>query len=741
MKVFEFERGLLSEKTMLCSARCPLQRLNKVLYILLGCSLCCSILFALISYRLESGVSTASVQSKIGRFPKLPLLINSRQQIVDNKRGLVKELEKEINVLKRELSYYQNAMYESGQKRAKKEQSVPCQSGFGIAKCQVLHVAIVCAGFKDSRRVVTLIKSMLFYRRQPLHFHFISDEAAHLVLKTLFETWKLQQVLVSFYDTEKLKSHIEWIPNRHYSGIFGLMKLVLTETLPSSLHQVVVLDTDVFFLADIAELWSLFHKFSKTEAIGLVENQSKWYLGKLFKNLKPWPALGRGFNTGVILMDLQKLRRLKWSHLWRLTAEKELMNLHHTHLADQDVINAALKDNPYLVYRLPCVWNIQLSDNTQSEQCYGDVSSLKLIHWNSPKKSSVEQKHVEYFRNMYLTFLQYDGNLLRRELFYCEIGGEKEDGQLHKSIPDNDPCHEYFAEQQRVRRVHLYFLDFDIEQVDSDVTLVAHSSMDRLQLVEALLKHWEGPVSLSLYLSDTEAQQFLRFSSRSHVFEKRKNVGVHLVYKDGDFYPVNYLRNVALQQAKTKFVFLTDIDFLPLPGLYEKLKRKAVTYNMKQKAIVIPAFETFQYKLDFPNSKSKLLELLDSGIISTFRYSVWPEGHRATNFHRWRSATKDYKIKWEKDFEPYVLLERENMPLYDPRFIGFGWNKVSHIMHLHALKYEFIVAADAFIVHMPHAPSFDLISYRFNKNYRGCLAKLKSDFATELEVKYAVKFS
>ena len=58
---------------------------------------------------------------------------------------------------------------------------------------QVLHVAIVCAGFKDSRRVVTLIKSMLFYRRQPLHFHFISDEAAHLVLKTLFETWKLQQ--------------------------------------------------------------------------------------------------------------------------------------------------------------------------------------------------------------------------------------------------------------------------------------------------------------------------------------------------------------------------------------------------------------------------------------------------------------------------------------------------------------------------------------------------------------------
>ena len=31
----------------------------------------------------------------------------------------------------------------------------------------------------------------------------------------------------------------------------------------------------------------------------------------------------------------------------------------------------------------------------------------------------MKNKHVEYFRNLYLTFLEYDGNLLRRELFGC----------------------------------------------------------------------------------------------------------------------------------------------------------------------------------------------------------------------------------------------------------------------------------------------------------------------------------
>lgn len=36
------------------------------------------------------------------------------------------------------------------------------------------------------------------------------------------------------------------------------------------------------------------------QVIGLVENQSDWYLGNLWKNHKPWPALGRGFNTGNV---------------------------------------------------------------------------------------------------------------------------------------------------------------------------------------------------------------------------------------------------------------------------------------------------------------------------------------------------------------------------------------------------------------------------------------------------------
>lgn len=312
--------------------------------------------------------------------------------------------------------------------------SSECGQQPAVEKCETIHVAIVCAGYNASRDVVTLVKSVLFHRRNPLHFHLIADAIAKQILATLFQTWMVPAVRIDFYDADELKSEVSWIPNKHYSGIYGLMKLVLTKTLPSNLERVIVLDTDITFATDIAELWAVFHKFKGQQVLGLVENQSDWYLGNLWKNHRPWPALGRGYNTGVILLLLDKLRKMKWEQMWRLTAERELMSMLSTSLADQDIFNAVIKQNPFLVYQLPCFWNVQLSDHTRSEQCYRDVSDLKVIHWNSPKKLRVKNKHVEFFRNLYLTFLEYDGNLLRRELFGCpseaDVNSENVSGTL-----------------------------------------------------------------------------------------------------------------------------------------------------------------------------------------------------------------------------------------------------------------------------------------------------------------------
>ncbi|KAG7215239.1 hypothetical protein INR49_022671 [Caranx melampygus] len=329
-----------------------------------------------------------------------------------------------------------------------------CPRSPTVQKCELIHVACVCAGHNASRDVVTLVKSVLFHRRNPLHFHFITDTVANRILSSLFQSWMVPSVQVSFYDADELKSEVSWIPNKHYSGIYGLMKLTLTKALPSDLTKVIVLDTDITFATDIAELWGIFRKFTDKQVIGLVENQSDWYLGNLWKNHKPWPALGRGFNTDV----KSKLR------VASKLAKRQM-----------DIFNAFIKQNPVLVHQLPCFWNVQLSDHTRSEQCYTEVSDLKVIHWNSPKKLRVKNKHVEFFRNLYLTFLEYDGNLLRRELFGCPSQASPESVQLQtalEELDEDDQCYDFRRERLTVHRVHLYFLQY--EYTPTEMTPTSH---------------------------------------------------------------------------------------------------------------------------------------------------------------------------------------------------------------------------------------------------------------------------
>ena len=46
-----------------------------------------------------------------------------------------------------------------------------------------------------------------------------------------------------------------------------------------------------------------------------------------------------------------------------------------------------------------------------------------------------------------------------------------------------------------------------------------------------------------------------------------------------------------------------------------------------------------------------------------------------------------------------------HLPLFDERFINYGYNKVQWIEHLRWLGYQFAVMAHSFAVDIPHPPS------------------------------------
>lgn len=598
-------------------------------------------------------------------------------------------------------------------------------------KCETIHIAMVCAGYDSTFALITVAKSILFYRTKPLHFHLLVDEIANRTLTTVFQTWNLPHVNLTYYKTEKWVPKVSWIPNKHYSGVYGLLKLILPDAIQED--KVLVFDTDVTVLNDVNLLWQMFEEFTNDQVLGLTENQSHWYIKALSYGQQPWPALGQGFNTGVMLMHLQQLRKRKFASLWEAVAKRVLAHIPETSLADQDIINAVIKEHPSMLREIKCTWNIQLSDHTISDLCYRDTSQINIVHWNSPRKQHVSNKHINEFRNLHKVFLEMDGNLLRRRLFGCD---------KHETLSqynESSPCREFTRGATMLYRTYPFLLEYEYNVYSpTDVALVTQCSIERIPLLEDLSKHWPGTISVALYLTDTEVQNFLEFVHGSVELRNRKNIAYHVVYKDGELYPINYLRNVAMSYISTPFIFQLDIDFLPQYGLHQTLMNHIVKLNISESdkvALIVPAFETERYRFLFPANKDEVLKFLKRGILYTFRYHVWTQGHAATNYSYWKNTMEPYQVSWEPDFEPYIVVSKL-APRYDTRFIGFGWNKVSYLTHLTVLDYKYIVLPDTFIIHRPHAPSLDIGKFRTDSIYRSCLKKLKDEFVEELVTKY-----
>lgn len=69
-----------------------------------------------------------------------------------------------------------------------------------------------------------------------------------------------------------------------------------------------------------------------------------------------------------------------------------------------------------------------------------------------------------------------------------------------------------------------------------------------------------GPISLALHMSDSEAQQFLSYIHSSKELVRRKNVGYHIVFKEG-------VSNTNSHLIKHYYLLPNCITFLSIIGI------------------------------------------------------------------------------------------------------------------------------------------------------------------------------
>lgn len=203
------------------------------------------------------------------------------------------------------------------------------------------------------------------------------------------------------------------------------------------------------------------------------------------------------------------------------------------------------------------------------------------------------------------------------------------------------------------------------------------------------------------------------------------------------WYPINQLRNRALAQAKTDLVLICDVDFRPchrLARVARATSEATVLLNQvscRLSCLVLPAFEVrddagddgdngdndrhghqmgittvanSNYKEDENitgmrrldklwwaktlSSKRSLLQQWDDGRVVPFASRVWAQGHRTTNFDRWKGANTPYEVAYEEGFEPFVIMNRLLVPPFDERFEGYGRNKVCTLCALYCANHN-----------------------------------------------------
>ena len=143
--------------------------------------------------------------------------------------------------------------------------------------------------------------------------------------------------------------------------------------MPTSLTKLILLDVDTVFKTDIKSLFELFHDFDDKNVIGIArENQpvyrsTFWDYRKKHPNTRvggPPPSGLTGYNSGVVLLDLNKMRISEKYNMYLNEVHKlsELVRKYNFkgHLGDQDIFTLLSLENEELFFSLPCGWNRQL---------------------------------------------------------------------------------------------------------------------------------------------------------------------------------------------------------------------------------------------------------------------------------------------------------------------------------------------------------------------------------------------
>lgn len=571
--------------------------------------------------------------------------------------------------------------------------------------CRTYHVALIVATADEARDASFLLRTLLYHQMSPIHLHLLVNNFTHHIMKTLTDTWELNQVSVDLYKVNSTLSHSHtyWLT----------LKFRLSEFIASTnVREVVYLGNDVRLLCDISGLWKEVEGVDRDNRfIGLVTNGNC--------------DNGREFcyTDKILLVDLNRFHQSTLHTTLRAAKTKS---------ETESILGQHLHDS---IFSIPCSWAIALNPKRGDFNCTQFSGPVRGLVLSGSESSFVSNPILEKAREHIVSVLSSEPSTI--------VPNNCQTSPNDSLKPSNDICAKFQNAAYLRRRTHLYYLgDGGVigDQVSRDpyeVRLLTQLTLDRFGVLERFLGLWEGPATIVLHLTDAEAMELPRKVRESKVLRNRKAVTYHIVYKRQVYNPINYLRNVALNNSHSPYLLFVDVDLIPNQGLYTSLKRLVKIYMNKENndtVLVVPAFQMF---IDLghatPKNKSQLLVFMPNRTVVGYgMLRSWNLGHKPTNYGRWVSAEKPYQAVFADAFEPYVIVRRDCEARYNELLLERMADKIGYVRLLHGQGFKFFVVPDDFIIHVPHPISPGSTRFYQDGNYVRCSSRFFEAYRKEL---------
>lgn len=181
-----------------------------------------------------------------------------------------------------------------------------------------------------------------------------------------------------------------------------MLPLILPWQHPS-IDRMIFISNHIKFRADIVQLYEYFERFEPHQVMGLALTQNAKFATAfaVHRHLQPMSTMSTtnqnlglspptgwpGFNTGLMMMDLEKMRQsslfiryLDLENQFPLIAKYDFKTLQVLPQLDEWLTLVGV-EKPQLFFTIPCQWNVQhIMDSDAFEYCRIDIKAMTFAN-------------------------------------------------------------------------------------------------------------------------------------------------------------------------------------------------------------------------------------------------------------------------------------------------------------------------------------------------------------------------